>query len=213
MALYEAEVGDEHLDQRLAHFFEQARPYFHRQSDEELPEPYVDFERLACFLGRLRVPLDSAEAGACSNPWLTAGLGHDEVRISGVLAALWDRRLHGDEGRAFLARFLHGDGANRVDITIETRSSIVGVEVKIYAAEGENQLPRYAKAIETRARLIQRSTHKVIFLSPYAPKEAGDVIASITWQTVAELAAQAAPATHSGWLIGQFGKFCRTLGH
>ena len=49
MALDEAEVGDEHLDQRLAHFFEQARPYFHRQSDEELPEPYVDFERLACF--------------------------------------------------------------------------------------------------------------------------------------------------------------------
>lgn len=115
MALDEAEVGDEHLDQRLAHFFEQARPYFHRQSDEELPEPYVDFERLACFLGRLRVPLDSAEAGACSNPWLTAGLGHDEVRISGVLAALWDRRLHGDEGRAFLARFLHSAGSDFPD--------------------------------------------------------------------------------------------------
>lgn len=237
MEILKAEPIHEEIGLRLASFFEQARPFLRQPTAESTLPEHVDFNRLSSFLRRVRAPLDDAEARACSNPWMAARLGHDEVRVCAVLAALWDRQQYGNEGRAFLARFLlcagsgfpderelchgyrvqtehclNGSINDRVDITIETQSSIVGVEVKIWAAEGDRQLPRYLEAIETRARLTQRNLHKVIFLSPYEPKEANDLVSSITWQTLAALAAQASTTTQAGWLIGQFGEFCRTLG-
>jgi hypothetical protein len=178
----------------------------------------------------------------CQNPWLTAGLGRDEVRVSRVLAALWDRRHYGDEARAFLGRFfavagsefpdsaelargyrvetehcINGTTADRVDITIETDVSIIGIEVKVGAIEGHNQLARYAAAIKTRARLMQRANHSVIFLSPYASKEAvfkeSDRSAIwVTWQTVAGAASVSDSISYTGWLISQFGIYCRRLG-
>ena len=223
--------------QRLAEFFEQAHPLLPKEPDDATLGHKLDAKRLQRFIEQVRAPLYSAAARVCANPWRTAGLGYDEVRISAALAALWDRRRHGDEARAFLARFLagasdglpdeaelaegyqvqtehrlNGDGADRVDITVETRSSIVGIEVKIHAGEGENQLSRYVAAIETRARLMRRARHGVIFLSPYSPKGEAGQVATITWRTVGELAAQADQRSYSGWLIGQFGEYCRSLG-
>lgn len=228
---------DSSLHQRLAHFFEQARPYLSKEAEEEAPHFKIDRERFVRFVKKLRAPLDSAGARAFTNPWLAAGLGHDELRVCAVLAALWDRRRYGDEARAFLTRFfdrvgtgfpdeaelangyrvqtehcLNGAVADRVDITVETRSSIVGIEVKILAGEGKNQLLRYVAAIGSRARLMRRTKHNVIFLSPYAPKGEADGVAKVTWRTVADAAVQADQGTHAGWLIGQFGEYCQSLG-
>jgi len=228
---------DSRLHRRLTRFFEQARLPLRRDVADETPDLSIDCERFERFIERLRAPLDSAEARACTNPWRTAGLGCDEVRVSAALATLWDRRRYGDEARLFLARFLaragsgfpdeteladgyrvqtehclNGTIADRVDITVETRSSIVGIEVKIYAGEGENQLSRYVAAIRTRAQLMRRTRHKVIFLSPYPPKGEADEVAKVDWQTVGEVAAQADQGTRAGWLIAQFGEYCRSLG-
>jgi hypothetical protein len=182
------------LRHRREAFFRQAKPALRVELPEEARSLPIDRERLSRFVESLRAPLESAETRACANPWLTAGLGHDEVRVSAVLAALWDRHRYGDEAREFLTRFfacagsgfpneaelaagyrvqtehcLNGEVTERVDITVETHRSIIGIEVKIYAKEGEQQLPRYVAALATRARLMRRDRHKTIFLSPYAP--------------------------------------------
>jgi hypothetical protein len=237
MALLNPETHDSRLFQQLGRFLDQARPLLRGESTVAEFTPGIDQERLARFVERLRGPLDSARAESCANPWLTAGLGHDEVRVSAVLAALWDRRRYGDEARSFLARFfaaagtgypdevelangyriqtehcLNGAVTERVDITVETCWSIVGIEVKIYADEGDNQLGRYVTAIATRARLMQRPKHKVIFLSPYHPKVNSEQVGKVNWRTVAQIAAQADQTSSAGWLIGQFGAYCYSLG-
>ncbi len=231
------DVADFALRERLAKFFGQASRSLDSETQRRAGAGQIDSERLGRFLVQLRGPLERTEGAACANPWLTAGLGHDEVRVSSVLAALWDRNQYGNQGRAFLARFLaragegfpdeaeltagyrvqtehclNGAVADRVDITVETRSSIIGIEVKIYAGEGESQLPRYAAAIATRARLTRRAAHRVIFLSPYTPKGGTDGIGVVTWRAVAETAAQANRSSYAGWLISQFGEYCRLLG-
>ncbi len=225
------------LHDRLALFFEQALPLLFSEAEEEAADLQIDRDRFVRFIQQLRAPLNKAEARACSNPWLTAGLGNDEVRVSAALGALWDRRQYGDEARGFLIRFfaragtgfpdemeladgyrvkndhcLIVDVSDLVDITLETLSSFVGIEVKIYAGEGEDQLARYVAAIRSRARLMRRAKHKVIFLAPYSPKGAAEKVSYVTWRTVAEAAAQVDERTHAGWLIGQFGEYCRSLG-
>jgi hypothetical protein len=231
------DLTNDALRQRLDRFFGQARRPLGSAARKQAVAQKPDGERFGRFITQLRDPLDRAGAAACANPWLIAGLGHDEVRVSFVLAALWDRNQYGNEGRAFLSRFLaragggfpgeaelaegykvqtehclNGAVADRVDITVETRSSITGIEVKIYAGEGENQLARYAAAIATRARLTRRGAHRVIFLSPYTPQGGADGIGVVTWRAVAETAAQANRSSHAGWLISQFGEYCRSLG-
>jgi PD-(D/E)XK nuclease superfamily len=231
------EIIDSGLFQRLELFFDQARDTLRIVSKEGAADDQIDIDKLDRMIKKLRAPLEIAESRTCSNPWLAAGLGHDELRVSTVLATLWDRRQYGDDARTFLAGFLasagceypdeaelsdgyqvqtehclNGSIADRIDITVETRSSIVGIEVKIYAGEGQNQLSRYVSAIEARARLTRRKAHNVIFLSPYPPKEESAKVAKVTWRVVSEIAARADQSTHAGWLIGQFGKFCHSLG-
>ncbi|HEX8215345.1 MAG TPA: PD-(D/E)XK nuclease family protein [Allosphingosinicella sp.] len=230
------ETVELHQRKRLTQFFERARWPLRMEAKEEARDLEISRHRFSRFIEQLRAPLDGAEARACANPWLTAALCHDEVRVSAVLAALWDRRQYGDEARAFLARFfaragnglpdevelaggyrvqtescLNGSVADRVDITVETRKSIIGIEVKIYAGEGEDQLSRYLAAMATRARLMRRDRCKVIFLAPYSSRGAKE-IANVTWRTVGETAAQADDSSHAGWLIQQFGRYCCSLG-
>lgn len=231
------EIIDNGLFQRLEHFFDQARHPLRFESNVGATGDQIDIDKLDHFIEQLRAPLKTAESQTCSNPWLAAGLGHDELRVSAVLATLWDRRQYGDDARAFLAGFLaragceypdeaelsdgyqvqtehclNGSSADRIDITVETRSSIVGIEVKIYAGEGQNQLSRYVSAINTRARLTRRKAHKVIFLSAYPPKGESAKVTKVTWRAVSEIAARADQSSHAGWLIGQFGNFCHSLG-
>ena len=186
---------------------------------------------------QMRLPIREAEDCAFSNPWAIAGLGSNEVRISAVLASLWDRKKYGLEAQAFLARFLqisdvggpdeidlsegyriqtehclNGSVKDRVDITVETRSAIIGIEVKVYASERDMQLPDYVAAIAKRARLMRRDQHLVVFLSPYKSRNSEHSAPSVSWRQLSECAALADDNTQSGWLIQQFGEFCRDLG-
>lgn len=225
------------LGDRLKRFFGDAAPYLHELKRAPVGEALVDADRLSRFIDALRLPLQQAEERACANPWTTSGLRHDEVRNCAVLADLWDRRKYGHEAQAFLARFfaqagshlpdndelacgyvvqtehcLNGAITDRVDITIETRSSVVGVEVKIFASERDNQLSDYRAAIAARANLMGREKHEVVFLSPYRSRDDTIAVPHITWRKLGDIAGQANSSTHSGWLISQFGQHCRTLG-
>ncbi|MGV2497491.1 PD-(D/E)XK nuclease family protein [Pelagerythrobacter aerophilus] len=229
--------ANEAVGDRLSLYFADARPYLHGLRRVPQVDRLIDAESFSRFLEALRVPLRHAEESACANPWTTSCLQNDEVRNCAVLADLWDRRKHGRQAQAFLAGFfaqagshlpdddelangytvqtehcLNGAITDRVDITIETQSSVIGVEVKIFASERDNQLADYRTAIAARARLMGREKHEVVFLSPYRSRDEAIFVPHITWRKLADIAEQANPSTHSGWLISQFGQHCRTLG-
>lgn len=80
------------------------------------------------------------------------------------------------------------DGSDRVDLVIETARHLVGIEIKIDAREGREQLARYVEAIGRRARQLEKVA-RVIFLAPFAPSR-DDVIAA-DWSTIRAAAAAA----------------------
>ena len=224
------------LARRLAEFFAQIANYELLERPKPSSANRTSTERLGALFASWRDPLFRARETAFTNPWTTAGLGQEEVRICSVLASLWDRNRYGAEGRAFLSRFLqaiegvddeidlsqgyriqtehclNGSIKDRVDITIETRTAIIGVEVKIHASERDAQLSDYSKAIATRAALMRRERYQVIFLSPYSSRYEDHTVPHMTWTDLSELAATADASSHTGWLIQQFGEFCRNLG-
>ena len=228
--------ADEAIVDRLRQFFTNAGPHLQGLDEHSGSDGRVDTNRLHLFINALRTPLQQAENSACANPWVSSGLGHDEVRNCAVLADLWDRRKYGDEAQAFLARFFAKAGrhfptydelaggykvqteyclndaiTDRIDIMIETRSSIVGVEVKIFASERTRQLSDYQAAIKARARMMGRAKHDIVFLSPYKSKDETVSVPHVTWRMLGDIAAEADQLTHSGWLIGRFGQHCRML--
>lgn len=229
---------DKSLLIRLNGYFADANPLLQAAGDDEASTTQMNAEQLASMLVRLRYPLEHLRDAACSNVWRTAGLGTNEVRISSALAKLWDANLYGTEGRMFLARCLsflgqdrapgvkelargyqvqtehcpNGDLADRVDITVETVRSIIGIEVKIHAREGERQLKRYVEAIGRRAVLMRKEIPLVVFLSSRRPSDRDASASWVTWHQIADAAAVADPTTPAGSQIIQFGQFCRKLG-
>lgn len=63
---------------RLAKFLRRATKFLRTEPNEQVLGSRFS-ERLACFVERVRGPLNEVEARACANPWLTAGLGHDDA--------------------------------------------------------------------------------------------------------------------------------------
>lgn len=145
----------------------------------------------------LRAPLAKARAaGALLNPWDMAGLRRNEVRNAAVLAHFLSERLCGELAINFLDALLDGprcqsksipsraqleagfhvrvehcvwgDQRDRVDLTIEGSSFVLGIEVKIDACEGEGQLQRYVETIGAWGRRSGKEP-AVIFLSPLMP--------------------------------------------
>lgn len=231
-------VRDVHLADRLNGYFAQALPLI-RAAQASQPRPRsVPAARLAAIFSQARDPLERLQGATCSNVWSTAGLGADEVRICSVLAKLWDWHHYGHEGRNFLARCLtilgaerapsddelrqgyrvqtehcpNGDHADRVDITVETDRSIIGIEVKIHAGEGKRQLARYIETISQRAQLMRRRNPQVVLLSPRRPADLQSSASWLTWRQVADAADIADAASTAGMLIREFGTFCRRLG-
>jgi hypothetical protein len=163
-----------------------------------------------------------------------------EVRNAAVLAALWTPAQVGEVGPAFLGEFfarcgtLAGqslpsrdelmlgyrtriencpgpDGSDRVDLVIETARHLVGIEIKIDAREGREQLARYVEAIGRSARQLEKVA-RVIFLAPFAPSR-DDVIAA-DWSTIRAAAAAALPRRRSEHeishhLVAQFARHVR----
>lgn len=231
-------VQDLHIAERLNGYFAHASPLI-RAAEAGEPCPHsVSAARLAAVFAQVRSPLERLQSSTCANVWVTAGLGTDEVRICSVLAKLWDWHHYGAEGRTFLARCLailgaghapcddelrqgyrvqtehcpNGHLADRVDITVETNRSVIGIEVKIHAGEGERQLARYVETIALRARLMRRRNPQVVFLSPRRPADQQTSASWLTWHQVADAADMADADSTAGTLIREFGLFCRRLG-
>lgn len=175
----------------------------------------VQAGQLAKMFATLQEPLATARlGGAFLDVWSVAGLGRSEVRNAAALAALWNPRLCPEIAVDFLNSFLRrldrqgplpshaqlatgyyiqtedcpmGDAADRVDVTLEGNDFLLGVEIKIDAPEGPNQIQRYRSVLNTKAGALGK-TVSLIFLSPRPPTESGTIHA--TWKDIAAAARQ-----------------------
>lgn len=210
------------LVRRLERFCVQAHPLFLPPVVRHPPQQ-IDSVRLAGLLSRLGSALNGARSsGLMINPWTAAGLNRREVRNAAVLASLWSDTQCGKAGAQFLREFLARveqpqtplpgadelaagyivrtehcpgtDGADRVDLVVESARHLVGIEVKIDAGEGPQQLSRYVTAIERSARRLDKYP-AVILLAPFRPSCPGVLTAG--WPLVRAAAQAALPAHRS----------------
>jgi PD-(D/E)XK nuclease superfamily len=156
--------------------------------------------------------------GAFLNIWSTAGLKRDEVRTAAVLASLFDPQSHPESGPDFLLAFLQragrsskapllseaevrggytvrtedypsGQSDNRVDLSIEGRTFLLIIEVKIDAGEGPKQLCRYDKVLHAKAGMLNKRA-ALIYLSPLPPLNPPPGTVHATWTDVVFAARQ-----------------------
>jgi hypothetical protein len=201
------------------------------------PKQFYAVEDLRTAFRALKRPLEVAkEMGGLINPWALAGLGQDEVRNSAALAGLWMYEFGGDTSRRFLASYLSfaigdvdwsdvlrrgyrvgtevcpiGEAADRVDLLIETGRHLIGIEVKIRAGLGRNQLERYSASISRRAEL-QNLSPRIVLLAPFRTANSG--VSSTSWADVARAARAAAGESFADRsfvqkLIAKFGEHVR----
>lgn len=187
----------------------------------------------------LKRPLAAAkEKGGLINPWALASLGRDEVRNAAALAGLWMSEFGGETSKRFLTSYLSvavpgvdwadeldpgyrvgteicpmGDAADRVDVVIETVRHLIGIEVKIGAGLGREQLERYSASISRRADL-QGLSARIVLLAPFRSTRS-DVLSS-SWVDVALAAREAASnssrdRTFVEQLIATFGDHIRAF--
>jgi len=159
--------------------------------------PPLDPAHLAVLFDALRAPLATARAaGALLNPWEMARLRRNELRNAAVLSHFLSERLCGVLAVDFLDAILDrvrcqskdipsrtqlelgyhvrtehcvgGDQRDRVDLTIEGRGFVLGIEVKIDASEGTGQLGRYVETIRAWGGRTGK-VPAVIFLAPFKP--------------------------------------------
>lgn len=178
----------------------------------------LDESRLRALFAQLTGPLEQARRdGSLADVWDIAGLGRNELRTAAALAALWNPRLCGTVAVEFLAAFLarvgpdenfpthtelnagyvvrtedhpEGEVSERVDITIEGRGFLLGIEIKIDADEGPQQLSRYRNALQARAAHRQQRP-ALIYLSPRPPLD--PFTRHARWSDIAAAARSVAP--------------------
>lgn len=203
------------------------------------PKQFYALGDLKTAFRALKPPLAAAkEKGGLINPWALAGLGRDEVRNAAALAGLWMSEFGGETSKRFLANYLSaampdldwadeldpgyrvgteicpmGDAADRVDVVIEAARYLIGIEVKIDAGLGREQLERYSASIRRRADL-QGLSARIALLAPF-PSPRPDVSSS-SWADVARSAREAAQngsgeRTFVEQLMAAFGDHVRTF--
>lgn len=225
----------DHRAERLRRFLDAFRPL--RPLPPLVPQPRaIDAERIASLLGHMREPLERMRvSGGALNPWAIAGVRRQEVRNSAILATLWSPQACGSLGRQFLDAFCRsladpsgalptaaelsapysvrrehcpaGEASERVDMTIEGATFVLGIEVKIDAPQGPEQLHRYANSIRRWGH--QRGGKKtcVVYLARDEPNEPG--VLSANWRDVIAAgrailrANRRAPSFHS-FLLNNF---------
>lgn len=229
-------------DARLARFLEAFRPLRLKPAVKAVRKP-VDPLALLEFLNRVRTPLEARRAqGGLLNPWTIAGVRRKEVVNSAILATFWSPQACGDLARQFLSAFCRriddpegklptgeelaqpyairtehcpvGQASERVDITIEGTTFVLGIEIKIDAMEGVEQLPRYVASINQWSE--QRGKRPcVVFLAPFKTVEPGVLQAG--WSDVAAAAKKvlvaqgSAPSSHR-FLLESFIRHSRKFG-
>ena len=231
-------AGDDTLQHRLSRLLEKLSPLLPSQLGASL-----DAERLGFTLRAISAALAQRRTvGGAINPWTVAGIKRREVRNAAILAALWSPAQIGDVAMAFLAEFFARcaspigrelppreelalgyrmrvencpgpDGADRVDLVIETATQLVGIEVKIDAGEGRLQLDRYVEAVRRSAAQMDKAA-RVVFLAPFAPSR-NDVV-SASWSTVRAAAEAVLPRSRSDYefahhLIAHFARHARSF--
>jgi hypothetical protein len=175
---------------------------------------------------------DSRARGGLINLWAVAGLRRDEVRTASALAGLWRREFGGAISTGFLCAYLRralpeidwgselasgyrvvaefcplGDIGDRVDLVVESHRWLVGIEVKIGALLGKEQLERYVASIERRAAISHRRA-AVVLLAPFPPVLPG--VACSSWRDVARAATEASRSDDTAFasqLIAKFGEY------
>lgn len=185
---------------------------------EHAPRMRPNLIALESFLTAAQEKIEERKDRFRHNPWRMAGLGRYEVRNSAVLGKLFDRAVSPIAGPTFLARFLAtvrlannafdlpviaadseyrisiehcpmGRQTERVDLTIEGEHFLIGIEIKIDAGEGPNQLDRYLEVIRERAAWRNHTSWHVIYLSPRPSGRNGDVLES-SWAHIGRAAEQ-----------------------
>lgn len=203
--------------ERLQKAFAAIAPVLPRAFPQAAKQTY-SLEKLAHALSQLREPLERAKRrGGLVNPWTIAGLKRDEVRNAAALAGLWQTAFGGEVSQQFLAEYLRtatgviawqdelrggyqiateispiGDRSDRVDLIVETANCVIGIEVKIDAALGREQLERYLASIDRRAKL-RKAEPLVVLLAPF--RSPIDGVASTSWNDVARAARLAGGGT------------------
>ncbi len=203
-----------------------------------------DISKLESILEAMRGLLNIKRERLNHNPWTMSGLGRYEVRNCAVLAQLWDSRVSGPPAKQFLSAYLNrldsknvilptseelsagytvraehcptGAQTERVDLTIEGTHFLIGIEVKIDATEGPEQLERYKRVIAKRAESmnIHKNRQCIVFLAPYRTT-VPDVLQS-SWKDVgyaAHLVAEKSDKPYNlvAWLIGCFAEHSNTF--
>lgn len=175
------------------------------------PKQTYHLKKLESAFGELRTGLSQArDEGGLVNPWSIAGLKRDEVRNAAALAGIWLPEFGGAASRRFLANVLNaalpseewseelaegyrietefspiGDISDRVDLVIESQNHLVGIEVKIDATLGHQQLERYSASMDRRASITGKQSH-VFLLAPFASPNSKTP--SITWREISRSA-------------------------
>lgn len=228
-----------HSESRLEVRLNRYLAKYRRLSDPApVATPQLEATRFAATLTLLASHLERSPNRDGANIWATAGLGHDEVRTSRVLAwwldpraghglaerfaeALWDAA-----GAATFGFGLSGlrratreicplaDAADRVDIALDGDDFLVLVEVKIWAGLQPDQLQRYVRAAERAAALRGVTNHATLYLAPRTtllPEQCrwvGWDAAAAALESVAPLARNAFDAEAAR----QFAAFIKTFG-
>lgn len=226
---------------RFPSFLNEARPLL-AVPGQSGQSSTLELTAASLLLEELREPVSRARSqGHFANPWKMSGIGTDEVRNCAVLAALWDQRALGDLARHFLSNFLDclepprkrvpsfeelregytvrtehcplGLANDRVDITVETRTHVICIEIKIHAPEGHRQVERYLAAAEQWAQRTGKSP-VVVFLAPWQNSRPN--IFPALWSEIA-YAARKTILTDNGtvnpgrWLLASFAQHISTF--
>lgn len=181
------------------------------------PEIGLESTRVQQFLSEFgRVAKKAGQFGDQINIWSVAGLGRNEVRNASVLAwALDSREPHGRGSAIFYSLLerlsrqhngpfpldltptsayriltehysLDNDG-NRVDLVIDGPDFAAFIEVKINAREGREQIQRYERLLEERAKALRRNRYGLIYLTRSGDKPQGPtspVVVTATWNDI-----------------------------
>jgi hypothetical protein len=228
---------------RLARFLEAFRPLRPERALSIFSPRRADPASLSICLGEMRQLLESQRAkGNVIDPWAIARVRRSEVVNSAILATFWSPRSCGNLARRFLDAFCRrledpegklptseelaeaysirtehcpvGEASERVDITIEGRTFVLGIEVKIDAKEGAEQLPRYLESVKRWGGTHGRRPC-VVFLAPIEPSVPEVIRAG--WSDVAAagrqvLAQAAGERTSHRFMLENFVRHCRKFG-